>query len=84
LILDKEKLNAAQRFHVMRIIFGGHLHEYDYHYVGFCQEFLKDYLENAGYTNIRRVASLNLFHDASNLVYQSVRISLNTIGEKPA
>ena len=32
------------KFHVMRMIFGGQIDEYDYHYFGWNFQFLHDYL----------------------------------------
>jgi len=46
-ILEK-KLNADERFHVMRMIFGGHMDQYDYHVVGLNEEFLTGFLNAAG------------------------------------
>ena len=83
LILSKDKLNINERFHVMRMIFGGHVDKYDYHVVGLNREFLTAFLREAGYNKIRKVDGFGLFDDTSNMLYKGVPISLNMIGEKP-
>jgi FkbM family methyltransferase len=83
LILQKDKLTVDERFFVMRMMFGGHIDKYDYHVVGLNQDFLAGYLNNAGYTNLRRVNSFGLFNDTSNMQYKETPISLNIIAEKP-
>ena len=83
LFIAKEKLNFSERFMVMRMMFGGHVDQYDYHAVGLNQEFLAMYLNQAGYINIRRVDRFGLFNDTSNYVFKDVLISLNLIAEKP-
>lgn len=82
LILDKDRLNVEERFHVVRMIFGAHADKYDYHMVGLNEEFLAGFLEAAGYVRMRRVEEFGLFEDTSSMVYKGVRISLNMIAEK--
>ncbi len=83
LVLDR-RLSAQERFHVMRMMFGGHVDRYDYHQVGLTEEFLGDYLRAAGYAGIRRVADLGFFDDTSRMTFRGTPISLNMIAEKPA
>lgn len=82
LFLDKNKLNLEERFFVMRMIYGGHVDEYDYHYAGLNEEFFTTFLAGAGYINIRRVTQFGLFHDTSTMLFKGVAISLNMIAEK--
>ncbi|MFT7373161.1 MAG: putative SAM-dependent methyltransferase [Oleiphilaceae bacterium] len=84
LFLLKEQLTADQRFHVMRMMFGGHVDEYDHHSVGLNAEFLGSFLIQSGYTDIQRVTEFKLFDDTSSLKFGGVLISLNMIAEKPA
>ena len=84
LFLEKDKLNLNERFHVMRIMFGGHIDRHDYHVVGLNQDFLALYLQQAGYVNLKRVNSFGLFRDASNVVFKGVPISVNIVAQKPA
>jgi len=82
LFLAKE-LTANERFFVMRMMFGGHVDQYDYHVVGLNQEFLSGFLHGCGYVNLRTVPSCNLFQDTSSMLFKGVAISLNMIAEKP-
>ena len=66
----------------MRLMFGGHGHEYDYHYVGFNEEFMTHFLGEAGFANIRRVASLGQFDDTSESQFGGLPVSLNMIANK--
>lgn len=72
-----------QRFHIMRIIFGGQIDEHDFHAVGFTLEFLTDYLAHAGFSDIRRVEGFGLFKDTSTLMLGGVAASLNVMARKP-
>ncbi|TAG03400.1 MAG: methyltransferase domain-containing protein [Betaproteobacteria bacterium] len=81
--LDKETFSPAQRFDVMRMMFGGHIDKFDYHVVGLNEEFLTHFLSSCGYINVRRVPDLNRFEDTSRLTVQGIPISLNMIAEKP-
>jgi predicted SAM-dependent methyltransferase len=83
MILEKEELSFEERFFVMRMMFGGHSDQYDYHVIGLNEEFLAYYLRCAGFTNIVRVEELGMFDDTSSMAYKGVLISLNMIAEKP-
>lgn len=82
LLLDKDSLDIDGRYAVMRMIFGGHVDQYDYHVVGLNEEFLVEYLRSAGYVNMRRVESFGFFQDTSEMLFNGVPISLNIISEK--
>jgi predicted SAM-dependent methyltransferase len=82
LFLLREQLSLQERYEVMRMIFGGQTHDFDYHYVGLNGEFLAAFLSEAGFTGIRRVPSLGLFADTSQFQMRGVPISLNVIAEK--
>lgn len=84
LFLQKDKLNFQERFHVMRMMFGGHVDEYDYHLVGLDQEFLAFFLRKAGFVNLRRVPRFNAFSDTSDMEFKGTLISLNVVAEKPS
>jgi predicted SAM-dependent methyltransferase len=83
LLLEKDKLSVGERFLVMRMIFGGHLDQYDYHVIGLNKDFLARYLKASGYVNITKVQGFGLFNDTSVLSFKGVPISLNMIAEKP-
>ena len=84
LFLDRENFTPDERFDIMRIIFGGHTSEYDYHVVGLNEEFLSSYLAVSGFVNIRRVESFGIFTDTSEMRIRSMPISVNLVAEKPA
>jgi predicted SAM-dependent methyltransferase len=70
-------LDAAARFHVMRMMFGGRTTDFDVHYVGLNFELLGSFLHEAGFRDIRRVPELGVFNDTSQLRFGEVPISLN-------
>jgi predicted SAM-dependent methyltransferase len=70
-------LNGDGRFHVMQMMFGGRANAHDVHYAGFNFEFLRAFLHETGFRNIRRVAEFGLFNDTSTQVFANVPISLN-------
>jgi predicted SAM-dependent methyltransferase len=76
-------LDDAERFHVMRMMFGGQLDSFDFHRVGLTQEFLARYVANAGFEDIQRVANFALFDDTSALVFRGRPVSLNVVARKP-
>jgi predicted SAM-dependent methyltransferase len=84
MFLLRESLSPADRFHIMRMMFGGHMDEYDYHLVGLNQEFLTDYLTSAGFADIRRVDDFGLFSDSSTLRVHGWPISVNLTARRPA
>ena len=71
-----------QRFQIMRMMFGGHVDQYDYHVVGLNFDFLSYFLEEAGFVNVNRVKSFDFFHDTSSFTFEGIPISLNIIAEK--
>jgi len=82
LFLMKDKLGAQERFHVMRMIFGGHIDQYDYHMVGLNQEFLASFLLHAGFSDLKIVEDFGIFDDTSTLKVLGVPISLNIEAQK--
>ena len=82
LFLDRARLSRDERFYVMQMMFGGHLNPFDYHVVGLNEEFLLDYLKDAGFVSMRRVDEFGLFHDTSTMRYKNKIISINMIAEK--
>lgn len=84
LFIDKEKLSFDDRFYIMRIMFGGHVDEYDYHLTGLNREFLDFFLRQAGYINIQQKDDFGLFQDSSTTIYKEIPISINLIAERPS
>lgn len=75
-------LDLSERFHVMRMMFGGQTDPYDLHRIGLNEAFLRDYLAVAGFRAVRRVPEFGLFRDSSTLRIRGVPISLNMVAEK--
>ncbi|MFA7240393.1 MAG: hypothetical protein WC091_09790 [Sulfuricellaceae bacterium] len=76
LFLDKT-LSLDERFHVMRIIFGGQVDANDFHYVGLNMDLMVDLLRTTGFSRMKRVESFGLFNDTSDFTVKGVPISLN-------
>jgi predicted SAM-dependent methyltransferase len=77
-----ETVTNDQRFHLMRIMFGGQVDPYDFHKVGFIEPFLTEFLKQAGFSDCKRVKEFNLFDDTSSLKLGEYLISLNLIATK--
>ena len=81
LFLDSN-LNNKQRIHILGMIFGGQMDDFDIHYFGWNYELLKDTLGANGFIKVEKVKSFNLFNDTSEYSPGGVPISLNLTAEK--
>lgn len=81
LFLDS-RLNMGQRYHVMRMMFGGQTDEYDFHYIGLNHEFMLNFFHEAGFGDVRKVESFGLFNDTSDYRPYGTPISLNLMARK--
>ena len=70
------------KWHALRMILGGQVDEYDFHYVGFNQQIMYDFLKNAGFSNAERVGSFGIFSDTSDYQPYGFPISLNVIATR--
>jgi predicted SAM-dependent methyltransferase len=82
LFVDRERLDINDRYAVMRMMFGGHVDQSDYHQVGLNTEFLAHFLTTAGFVDLRRVESFGLFDDSSSFRFKGELISLNLVAVK--
>jgi predicted SAM-dependent methyltransferase len=82
LFLLRESLTAADRFWIMRIMFGGQVTPYDFHHVGLNEEFLSMFFKEAGFAEWARVERLGVFLDTSEYEFKGWRISLNMMARK--
>ena len=73
---DKVKL------HIMQMMFGGQVDQFDFHYFGWNHDFLKSFLLESGFKEIKRVRSFSLFNDTSDYAPYGAPISLNVIAFK--
>lgn len=81
LFLDP-RAKLLDRFHVMRMAFGGQMDEHDYHRVGLAYDMLSQYLLQAGFSRVEQVGDFGLFEDASRIEFLGQRISLNVAAYK--
>tara|TARA_X000000950_G_scaffold262512_1_gene333867 strand:+ start:263 stop:784 length:522 start_codon:yes stop_codon:yes gene_type:complete len=70
------------KYEVMRMMFGGQVDEFDYHYFGWNMLLMEYFLKDAGFKKIERVKLFSLFNDTSELSFHGVPISLNVIAYK--
>ena len=77
-----ERLNLQQKWHVMRMIFGGQTDKNDFHYFGWTLDFAKSFFGSAGFLTLESVKSFNIFDDTSDYKPYGVQISLNLIAKK--
>ncbi len=70
------------KWHAMRMIFGGQIDAHDFHSMGFNEQFLRNLLAQAGFTEVQRIASFGLFQDTSEFRPYGFPISLNVIAVK--
>ena len=76
------KFTVQERFHLIRVMFGGQVDQYDYHYVGLYSENLKFFLTEAGFQKVLKVKNLGVFEDDSTICSENIPISLNVIAFK--
>jgi predicted SAM-dependent methyltransferase len=81
-LFSNPNFTIYDRVHVMRMIFGGQMNQYDIHYTGFDYEILCYYLQQTGFGDIEQVSEFNLFNDCSSLRFLDILISLNVIATK--
>ena len=81
LFLDPQR-DAAQRFYLMRVAFGGQQDVHDFHFVGLSFELLTIYLSGAGFSRVERTGDFGLFDDSSAQQFQGTPLSLNVIAFK--
>lgn len=74
--------SPAVKFHAMRMLFGGQVDQHDYHFFGWNQLFLFDFLRQAGFSKAERIESFGLFNDTSDFKPYGFPISLNVIATK--
>lgn len=74
--------SPQEKFHVMRMMFGGQTDDFDYHSFGWNQLFLSNFLGQAGFSAAERVASFGIFEDTSDYKPYGFPISLNMIAVK--
>lgn len=82
LFMSRSSSTPKESFQIMRMMFGAHTDQHDYHYTGLSPDILKHFLAEAGFTNAKRVKEFGIFKDTSILQYNGTYISLNVIVTK--
>jgi predicted SAM-dependent methyltransferase len=83
-LYGRPDLGPEDRYHLMRIIFGGHTNEFDVHRVGFDPDILVSYLHGAGFEEWMVLdVGFDLFEDCSLVEFKGVMVSLNMMATKP-
>lgn len=80
--LINPQASPNMKFHIMRMMFGGQVDNFDFHYFGWNQLFLYDFLSQAGFSKAERVESFGIFQDTSDYKPYGFGISLNVIATK--
>ena len=81
-LYSRPDIDVMTRMHLMRIMFGGQINQYDVHKVGFDFDILCLYLSEVGFEQFNRVSEFNLFNDCSGLSVLGSLISLNVVATK--
>jgi len=82
-IFLEPKAPSKVKIHVLRMMFGGQIDDFDIHYFGWDFDLLKEFLLSAGFKKVEKVKSFSLFDDTSDFApYSGVPISLNVIAYK--
>jgi predicted SAM-dependent methyltransferase len=75
-------MTPMDKHHIMRMMFGGNMNQYDVHKVGFDADILALYLQEIGFQDYEVVSEFGLFNDCSGLRLLDTLISLNAIATK--
>ena len=76
------KSSLKIKWDVMRMIYGGQIDEFDFHYFGWDMSIIDHFFKDVGFEKIERVKSFSLFNDTSEYNFHGVPISLNVIAYK--
>lgn len=75
-------LSPYDKHHLMRVMFGGQVNQFDVHKVGFDADILGLYLAEVGFSDYEVVSEFGWFNDCSSLRLMDTLISLNAIATK--
>jgi predicted SAM-dependent methyltransferase len=74
---------GLDKYNLSRLIYGGQIDNYDFHYTGFWPAILFSYLSNSGFKRYKREKFFNIFEDTSKNTFDGkIPISLNVIAFK--
>lgn len=81
-LLMSPAFGKAGKFQLMRMLFGQQLDIHDFNRIGLNEDFLRDYLQDSGFTSVERVESLRKFDDISELRIEGHCASVNLVAIK--
>lgn len=81
-LFGRPDFSKADKFLIMRMMFGGQIDEHDFHRIGLNYDFLSDYLRDVGFSSIQHVESLGMFQDTTETRMRGRLVSLNLIVTK--
>jgi predicted SAM-dependent methyltransferase len=76
------RMDREEKVEIMRMMFGGQVNDYDFHFFGLNQFLLFDLLGVVGFTEYHRVESFGIFNDTSDYRPYGLPMSLNVIATK--
>tara|TARA_B100000242_G_scaffold15608_1_gene9604 strand:- start:128 stop:640 length:513 start_codon:yes stop_codon:yes gene_type:complete len=77
------KIPPKVKTQVLRMMFGGQVDDFDFHYFGWDYTLLESYLLGCGFKKVEKVKSFSLFDDTSDYApFSNIPISLNVIAYK--
>jgi predicted SAM-dependent methyltransferase len=76
------RASVQMKWQIMQMMFGGQIDPHDFHNVGLNEHFLRHFLGEAGFREVRRIASFGIFQDTSELRLFGLPISLNMTAVK--
>ena len=77
------KIPPKVKTQVLRMMFGGQVDDFDFHYFGWDYTLLESYLLDCGFKKVEKVKSFSLFDDTSDYApFSNIPISLNVIAYK--
>jgi predicted SAM-dependent methyltransferase len=77
-----EDATPSDRFHLMRMMFGGQIDQHDFHFVGLNAEFMVSFLSDAGFKELHKLSEFGMFDDTSSQRFAGVLISLNIVATR--
>jgi predicted SAM-dependent methyltransferase len=76
-IFLRPELDLQAKWDMVRVFMGGQIDPWDFHKSAFSFDLLTYWLQQHGFTDIRRVDSFRLFRDTSDGRFRNIPISLN-------
>lgn len=79
---QRDRLSFDEVHELTSLIYGEQKHAHDYHKCGLTAEFLPIYFSGAGFVDVKKVKSFDIFDDSSVRNFRDMPISLNMTAVK--